>query len=139
MTTAINSIVDRYLRQVADALAPLPEARRRDILDDLSLHIREALPPGEATELSVRQLIDDLGEPAEIAAAAGVTGHTVTRVTQFRRVGSLAPTCRWICLVRRLDYWPDRVMVIGRLEHEAEDRWHSSPSGWATATRRAPV
>jgi uncharacterized membrane protein len=71
MTTSINSLVDRYLSAVAQATADLPAHIREDLLTDLREHIHAAradLSP--ETEAGVRTILDRLGDPASIAAAA---------------------------------------------------------------------
>jgi uncharacterized membrane protein len=69
--TLIDSLVDSYLRAVAQAAADLPPQHREDLLTDLREHIttaRAELNP--ETEAGVRTILDRLGDPASIAAEA---------------------------------------------------------------------
>src|SRR6266542_4042978 len=52
-------------------LDDLPRARRREIVDEISRHIAEARADLEAEmEADVRNILETLGDPAEIAAEA---------------------------------------------------------------------
>lgn len=59
--------LDRYLGALDDELRDLPPARRREIVEDIREHLHEAAP---ADETALRTVLDDLGDPAEIAAEA---------------------------------------------------------------------
>ena len=66
-----NILVDTYLELVDNALTGVPADQRDELLADLRLHIsaeREALP--EETEADLRQILDRLGPPETVAAAA---------------------------------------------------------------------
>src|SRR5690348_14240469 len=72
--TAHDALVDNYLRAVGQALAGLPAYRRDELLQDLREHIaagRAELGEDE-TEAEVRSLLDQLGDPADVAAEAQV-------------------------------------------------------------------
>ena len=72
--TAHDALVDNYLRAVGQALAGLPAYRRDELLQDLREHIaagRAELGEDE-TEAEVRSLLDQLGDPAEVAAEARI-------------------------------------------------------------------
>ena len=61
----------RYLERLAASAAGLPPESREDLLDEIRTHIAEARAAGEVhDEASLRQLLDRLGEPEEIVAAA---------------------------------------------------------------------
>ncbi|MDA8282137.1 MAG: hypothetical protein M0Z42_02295 [Actinomycetota bacterium] len=67
-----DRIVERYLDDLDRALAGLPASRRREICDEISVHISEArarLDGGD--EAAVRALLERVGNPEEIAAEAG--------------------------------------------------------------------
>lgn len=69
--TPIDSLVDRYLSAVAQAVADLPQQRREELLTDLREHItlaRAELDP--ETEAGVRTILDQLGDPMSIASEA---------------------------------------------------------------------
>jgi uncharacterized membrane protein len=60
-----------YLERLAEAAAALPPESREDLLDEIRTHIAEARAAGQVhDEASLRQLLDRLGEPEEIVAAA---------------------------------------------------------------------
>ena len=70
MTTQTDP-VGEYLRDLDRALGGLPRDRRREIVDEVSEHIaegREELEPDD--EAGLRNLLDRLGEPEQIAAEA---------------------------------------------------------------------
>jgi uncharacterized membrane protein len=70
--TSHDVLVDNYLRAVGDAMAGVPAYRRDELLEDLREHIaagRAEFGPDE-TEAQVRSLLDQLGDPAEVADEA---------------------------------------------------------------------
>jgi uncharacterized membrane protein len=64
-------IVDKYLDELAHDLSDLPAPKRRELLAEIKGHIEGALSqiaqPGEA---DVRNVLERLGEPADIAEEA---------------------------------------------------------------------
>lgn len=65
----VRTRVDDYLRELEEELRDLPPARRRELVEEIREHIDSAL--GEASdEAEVRNVLDRLGAPAEIAAEA---------------------------------------------------------------------
>jgi uncharacterized membrane protein len=71
MSTAPDKLVERYLKHLEVELDDLPRDRRREIVDEISGHIAEAradLQP--ETEAGVRNILEGLGDPAEIATDA---------------------------------------------------------------------
>ena len=69
--TDTDAIVDSYLRQLDIALRQVTPRRRRELIEEVSGHIsrgREVLADRSAA--SVLDLLDKLGRPEEIAAAA---------------------------------------------------------------------
>lgn len=63
-----DTLAAGYLKRLRRAARPLPRARRTELLDQIATHIAEARTAG-AVPLQV--VLDELGDPAEIAAAAG--------------------------------------------------------------------
>jgi hypothetical protein len=66
-----DDLVGDYLSRLDRALTGLPRERRREIVEEISEHItaaREELPPGD--EAALRNLLDRLGDPEQIAADA---------------------------------------------------------------------
>ncbi|HEY6789797.1 MAG TPA: hypothetical protein VI365_21060 [Trebonia sp.] len=66
-----EAVLHAYFEELDAALSDLPRARRRQLADEIRLHVNEALaeqPPGSPIEL--RNLLDRVGLPEDIAAAA---------------------------------------------------------------------
>ena len=64
-----DPLVDDYLKQLDRALSDLPKTRRRELMAEIAGHIEEArsgLDPENDAE--VRNILERLGDPAEIAA-----------------------------------------------------------------------
>ena len=65
-----EQIVGGYLARLEAALAPVPEARRQELLEDVREHIAEArmaLP--DESDADLLNILDRLGDPADMAAA----------------------------------------------------------------------
>jgi hypothetical protein len=71
MSTDADSLVTRYLDDLDHELRDVPASRRRELVDEMRDHIREARAGTGDTESDVRELLDRLGEPSEIAAEEG--------------------------------------------------------------------
>ena len=81
MTTHSNPLVADYLRRLERASASLPRPRRLELVAEIREHVDDALlEAGAADEVAVRNVLDRLGPPEEIAAAAAPSvepaGHT---------------------------------------------------------------
>ena len=75
--------IKHYLERLSSATRDLPRARRRELLGEIELHIRMALartPCANRDEMVA--LLEEVGDPAEIAAAA------TTRPTRASRAAS---------------------------------------------------
>jgi hypothetical protein len=59
-----DELVDGYLKRLG---RHLPRTRRRELLDEIAVHIAEARAAG----VPVRDVLDGLGDPAAVAAMAG--------------------------------------------------------------------
>ena len=71
MSTTPDKLVERYLKHLDVELDDLPRDRRREIVDEISGHIAEARAVLQAeTESDVRNILEGLGDSAEIAADA---------------------------------------------------------------------
>ena len=71
----LDAICTEYLERLRESLGDLSAEDRRQILDQVSEHIssaRAALP--EQTEAAVREILERLGTPREIAASAELEG-----------------------------------------------------------------
>jgi hypothetical protein len=64
-------LIEDYLRRLDAAASVLPPHRRRDLVAEIGEHIDDALhAEGSRAEAAVRNVLDRLGPPEEIAAAA---------------------------------------------------------------------
>ena len=71
MSTTPDKLVERYLKHLDVELDDLPRDRRREIVDEIAGHIAEARAGLEhETEADVRNILEGLGDPADIAADA---------------------------------------------------------------------
>jgi HAAS domain-containing protein len=71
MSSTTDKLVERYLKHLEVELDDLPRDRRREIVDEISGHIAEARAALEhETEADVRNILEGLGDPADIAVDA---------------------------------------------------------------------
>jgi len=110
-----DRLVDHYLTRLADAAQALPPARRTELLSEIREHIDASMTEGAGTdETSVRTMLDRLGEPDDIVAAAmeiDPPEHPASSSTPQRRqqgigleigaaimltAGSLIPILGWL-------------------------------------------
>jgi hypothetical protein len=77
--TVVDPLVEDYLRRLDAAAYPLGEDRRGELMAGIREHIEAAVESGEAhDEASLRALLDRLGDPDEIVAAARDDGSGPT-------------------------------------------------------------
>ena len=112
--STVDRLVDNYLARLADAAQALPPDRRAELLSEIREHIVASRSGGNgADEAAVRTMLDRLGEPADIVAAAmeeSPAEHPRLPPAQGRRhgiglevgavvmltVGSLIPVVGWV-------------------------------------------
>jgi uncharacterized membrane protein len=71
MSTTPDKLVERYLKHLEVELDDLPRDRRREIVDEIASHIAEARAGLEhESEADVRNILEGLGDPADIAEDA---------------------------------------------------------------------
>jgi uncharacterized membrane protein len=71
MSTTPDRLVERYVKHLEVELDDLPRDRRREIVDEIAGHIAEARAALEhETEADVRNILEGLGDPADIAEDA---------------------------------------------------------------------
>ena len=131
MISADNRIQD-YLRRLERAASGLPADRRQDLLEGIREHIAAARSAGPAfDEAAVRTLLDRLGEPHDIVAAAreddGVTDGGGPRragtwlelaAVLMLTAGSFVPVVGWlvgVVLLWTSRLWRVREKVLGTL------------------------
>ncbi len=122
-------LVDDYLKELDRSLAGLPPARRKEIVADIEEHIDDHLEElGEApSEAEIRNLLDRVGEPHELAADARVRfdiSPPQPRWTDYAALvllplgGLLIPVLGWLAGVAFLwssKVWSDRDKLLGTL------------------------
>jgi uncharacterized membrane protein len=66
-----SQTVDRYFERLERELADLPPERRRELMEEIRDHVDQSLSSHpDPTEADVRNVLDRLGDPAEIASEA---------------------------------------------------------------------
>ena len=69
--STVDRLVDQYLTRLADAAQALPPDRRAELLSEIREHIAAAMAEADgADEAAVRTMLDRLGQPEDIVAAA---------------------------------------------------------------------
>jgi HAAS domain-containing protein len=122
-----DHLVDDYLRALDRELGGLPRARRRELVQEIAEHIAEARAgsPSES-EAEIRNLLDRLGEPADIAAEARErfgarpkgSGWDVVALVLILVGGVVLPVIGWLVGVVLLwvsETWTTREKLVGTL------------------------
>jgi uncharacterized membrane protein len=68
-TATDHRLVIEYLRKLDEALVVLPSGAARELREQITGHLDEALPPG-ASDQEVAEALHRLGRPADLAAEA---------------------------------------------------------------------
>lgn len=128
MTTATaHPLVREYLKELRSATRRLPARRRRELMQEIEEHLREALAP-DAGEADVRTELDRLGDPHDIVAEEhdrpGHDAGQAPSATEWLTVvllllgGVVVPVLGWIAgvaLLWRSTVWTTREKLIGTL------------------------
>lgn len=122
-----DALIKSYLDDIERAVAPLPARQRRKLIDDISSRIAAArLGLDFESEAAVREMLDRLGVPASIAAAATAESSPSER-TEHRRedsvitwllFGGLLVGVGWLVGVNRLwrsPVWSRSEKLLGTL------------------------
>jgi uncharacterized coiled-coil protein SlyX len=128
MKSTTEQLVDDYLKRLKAETADLPRARRRELVEEISEHIAEARANLESeNEAEVRNLLERLGEPADIAAEAAErpdapprtkSGLDVVALVLLLVGGVVLPLVGWLIGVVLLwvsETWTTREKLIGTL------------------------
>jgi HAAS domain-containing protein len=128
MASKADKLVADYLKRLNAELRSLPRARRRELADEISAHIAEARADLERDdEMSIRTLLDRLGDPEDIAAEATERFGGRPKPSGWKEVGALIllpiggillPVFGWVVGVFLLwisDAWNTRDKLIGTL------------------------
>lgn len=94
--TSTHPLVERYLDDLEQAAAALPAHERRELLAEIRAHLEEGLAASGAGEAAVRNLLDHLGEPEAIVAAAGRSGLPSADVTTPTRPAEARQGAGWV-------------------------------------------
>jgi len=71
MSSTADTLINDYLDRLEAELSDFPTARRRELVQEIAEHISEARAQLESeSEADIRNLLDRIGDPAEIAAEA---------------------------------------------------------------------
>jgi hypothetical protein len=127
MKTTTDTLVDDYLKRLDRELAGLPRARRRELVQEISGHIAEARAGmGRENEADIRNLLDRIGDPADIAAEAGAGapapkkrgGWDVVALIMLLVGGVILPVIGWfvgVVLFWASDTWTTGEKLLGTL------------------------
>jgi uncharacterized membrane protein len=134
MSTTPDKLVERYLKHLDVELDDLPRDRRREIVDEIAGHIAEARANLEPeTEAELRNILEGLGDPAEIATDArerfevSPRQESRTREAGWQEIGALImllvgglilPIVGWVVGVVLLwtsTVWNTRDKIIGTI------------------------
>ena len=119
--------MDAYLRELDGELRDLPAPRRRDLVEEIREHIASALSEArDDGEAEIRNVLERLGDPAEIAAAARERFGVHRATTSVRDIvtvilllfGGFLWLVGWVVgaiLLATSTAWTSREKVIGLL------------------------
>jgi len=126
MTSTADRLVEDYLRSLDRELSGLPRARRRELTEQIASHIAEARAGLEnEDEAEIRNLLDRLGEPAEIAEEARERAEPRPRRAGWMEIlalillligGIVLPVVGWfvgVVLLWVSDAWTTREKLVG--------------------------
>jgi hypothetical protein len=110
MRTTTHPLADDYLRRLDRAARALPRRERDDLVADIRGHLDAGLVPG-AAEADVRNLLDELGPPEDVVAAASPSTPVVRRGARevfalLFLVTGLPPVLGWLVGVGLLLWSP---------------------------------
>ena len=112
-----NKLVQDYLRRLEQAAAQLPRARQAELVVEIREHIDDALlEAGAADEVAVRNVLERLGPPEEIAAAAGPVQRRSGRFELAAMIALAVLFLGWfvgIVLVAASRAWTGREKAVG--------------------------
>ncbi len=127
MTTSSERVMDDYLGRLEHSLSDVPAAQRKVIIAEIVTHIDEALAEEpDDSEASVRNVLDRVGDPEEIASEAREdldirrpkTSVLDPLALVLLLIGGFLYLVGWIAGVVFLwlsDVWTTRQKIIGTL------------------------
>jgi hypothetical protein len=122
MMTTTHSLVEQYLRQLDNAARSLPRQQRQELVGEIRDHLATGLSP-DSTEAEVRNVLDGLGAPSEIVAAAQPDRRVIKRGAREAFAVTLLllgfpPILGWIigfALLLWSPLWSGRQKLLGAL------------------------
>ena len=119
-TMTVEHLVERYLDRLEAAARDLPRARRTELVQEIREHIEEGLGETGHDEVSIRNVLERLGPPEEIVAAAQPPAPVARagRLEIAAVVALVIPFIGWIVglvLVAASSVWSTRQKTIGML------------------------
>ena len=124
MRTVTHSLVDDYLRRLEQEARVLPRRDQQELVAEIRAHVDAALRT-DASEADVRNVLDELGTPTEIVAAAQPSPSGPTRgarevfaVILLLFGGLVLPLVGWLVGVGLLlssPLWSGRQKLLGIL------------------------
>lgn len=116
----VDALVQRYLERLHAAAATLPADRRADLVEGISEHIAAARAAGAAAdEAAVRTLLDRLGQPEEIVAAARDEGEPAVAAWPASGTAGYGPPAYAGVVTRppstALEAWAVAMLTVGSL------------------------
>ena len=124
--SSLHPLARDYLKRLKKAAAILPRARRNELLAEIESHLSEALPAG-ASEVEALNVLERLGEPAQIVAEAELgpegapkdrAGTRESLAVSFLLFGGLLFVVGWFVGLHLLwssRFWTLRDKLIGTL------------------------
>jgi len=104
-----DKLVNEYLGRLDSALAGVPKGRRDEILDEISNHIAEERSRlSDESDTDVLNILDRVGDPAEVAGAARDENGDARVPEPSRRIGAV----EILAMVLTPFIWPAGVILL---------------------------
>jgi hypothetical protein len=122
MMTATHPLTADYLRRLEEAARLLPRRERDELVAQIREHLATGCPP-DATEADIRNVLEELGSPEDIVAAAGPERPPMRRGAReafalILLVTGLPPLIGWLVgagLLLWSPLWTGRQKLLGLL------------------------
>jgi hypothetical protein len=119
MTPRGDQVVDGYMARLQIALADVPAPRRAEIVAEIGARIAESrAAAGEENDADVFRLLDDIGDPATLAAQAAASLPAPPRAGWREGLAIAGLVSIWpvgVALLWWSRVWPTRAKLIGTL------------------------
>lgn len=130
-TALDHPLVRDYLSELDAAMRGLPAAQARELREQITAHLADALLP-DANEEQVAAVLSRLGSPPELVAEAKGTATATIPTTTRRAIRALLASVRprtWIVagiiviLAVTAARWADYYLSVGPLQHSNGGDW----------------